>query len=98
MTSQPKTDNDDASKGAESKKNKDQEEIKSEPQATPHNEGQPKSFLKRKKNQAVIQGKVTWKVESKIDCWVKDKSSKQGKTSSMRSPRSVMPIPISNAT
>ena len=77
MTSQPKMDHDEGTKtnGLESKKSKEPEETKGEPQVTPQ-EGQVKSFLKRKKNQAVIQGKVTWKVESKIDCWVRDKGNK----------------------
>lgn len=49
-----------------------------------------RSFLKKKKNQTVIQAKVTWKVESRIDCWGKDKSAKSGsKQPNIRSPRGV---------
>ncbi len=35
-----------------------------------------KTFLKRKsKNPIVMQTKCKWKVESKIDCWVKDRQA-----------------------
>ena len=51
--------------------------------------GGSKTFLKRKsKNPSVMQSKCTWKVESKIDCWVKDRTSKQsGIRNSAKSPR-----------
>ena len=50
-----------------------------------------KSFLKRKdKKQTVIQAKVTWKVESRIDCWGKGDKSAKSKMPSLRSPRGAM--------
>lgn len=48
---------------------------------------QAKSFLKRKSKNPVMQSKVTWKVESRIDCWVKDRSSSKAARNSARSPR-----------
>jgi len=53
----------------------------------PNAQGQAKSFLKRKSKNPVMQSKVTWKVESRIDCWVKDRSSSKAARNSARSPR-----------
>lgn len=50
-------------------------------------QGQAKSFLKRKSKNPVMQSKVTWKVESRIDCWVKDRSSSKAARNTARSPR-----------